>query len=346
MSFLSDIVGLVLTMLFAGFLTGVVLPSLKQTMSNPNEKKFRFSPVLFLLGALAYPLSFGVFAGVMTFLVLARHIRTQEKGGKIVCCACAGLVLTCGALFGGAYGFWDLFLNRYCIYQPFQFVSETCDVQQNLTLPINYQLQGRYLQINQRVIYDTYATPTNASDSIGAGASLAVFGQSNLQRCSAPGAPWTYQDGQSVEMWNPTNSSNLNSGQWIHSADRKIIWQVAEVLPYSTYHVYNCRNEIQYIVTTETDFSTLSMFTIKIHNKNKDLLAMTNQQFTWTSTSFPFTKQDGEVVGTLSQHFCGSLSSVCFTDHWNVNVKKQHKGSLHLFLLFVILGTCIDTFFF
>ena len=318
MSFIGDIFGLLWTMLLAGFLIGCVLPSCLSGGENSRTIVIsNCNPLLFALGALLYPLSFGIFVGAITV-----HVLKGKNAKNKACVGLVGFLLTVGAFAGGAYAVWDLFLNRYCLWEPVTFQSQMCSPGEVFNLPINMQLQQRLLQFNNHVIYDAYETKTNETSAVGIGNPLAVFGQSMLQRCSAPGAPWTYQDGQSVQMWNPENSSNPYSMKWVHSADRRIIWEIAKFLPYSVYDVFNCKNELEYVLHTETDFSTITMFTIKIHDNNNTLLASTNQQFTWTSRSYPFTKPTGEVVGTLTQNYDITTFP---RDHWNINVKKKYK---------------------
>jgi hypothetical protein len=317
MSFVGDIVGLFFVCLFAG----VFVESARMAYNTHLGKPYHFNPLLFVLAALLYPISYGCASIVVAIVIITVQSRKGKSIGALCLFGFLLFLVTAAVFFGGLYGVWDLFFNRYCIWSPIEFTSETCSPQQNFSLPINFQLQARYLQINSRTIYDAYATPTNATDSIGEGPALAVFGQSQWQRCSAPGAPWTYQDGQSVQMWNPINGSDPFSGQWIRSADRTIIWEMAQLLPYSIYHVFNCRNQLQYIVTTQTDFSTISMFDIKIHDKDNNMLASSKQQFSWTSVSMPFTTDNGVLVGTLSQ----TLSMDVWRDHWNVNVRPEHQ---------------------
>ena len=314
-SFIGDIIGLLLTALFGGVAIEVVLIGYNDKVLN---KPYRFNCLRFFLAILLYPISYGCAAIGVAIICWQNRVKAVFKSIGL---ALLLFLFVIAVFFGSFYAVWDLFFNRYCIWQPIEFTSETCSPSQNMTLPLNYQLQGRYLQINNRMIYDAYKTTTNATDSIGTGPSLAVFGQSAWQRCSAPGAPWTYQDGQSVQMWNPINASNPYSGQWVHSADRTIIWEISQFLPYSIYHLFNCKNQLQYIVTTQTDFSTITMFDIKIHDKDNAMLASSKGQFSWTSFSMPFTKTDGELVGTLSQ----TLSFEVLRDHWNVNVKPEHQ---------------------
>jgi hypothetical protein len=316
-SFLGDLISLLFVMSFAAFFTAVISINYNKLFATNSS----FNPVVCIIGAVFFPLTFGFAMIFISYVATKSMIQKRKPHGQICCTGFILFILTVAAFFGGIFGVWDLLFNRYCLWEPIKFTSETCTPLQNITLPINYQLQARYLQVNGRVIYDAYKTPTNSTTSVGEGNSLAVFGQSQWQRCSAPGAPWTYEDGQSVQMWNPVNASNPYSGQWVHSADRKIIWEATQLLPYSVYNVFNCNNDIQYIITTETDFSTISLYDIKIRDKDSNVLAATKQQFAWTSTSFPFTKDDGELVGTLSQ----TISYDVWRDHWNVNVKPEYK---------------------
>ena len=71
------------------------------------------------------------------------------------------------------------------------------------------------------------------------------------------------------------------------------------------------------------------MFTIKIFDSNNTELASTNQQFSWTSQSYPFTKPTGEVVGTLTQNYDMTTFP---RDHWNINVKLKHQNYIKPFV--------------
>ena len=104
MSFVGDAIGLVFTMMLAGFLIGCVLPA---CLSGQNQTTIRLNqsnPLLFAAGALLYPLSFGVFVGALTVHVLRGN--TAKNGA---CVALVGFLLTVGSFAGGAYAVWDFF---------------------------------------------------------------------------------------------------------------------------------------------------------------------------------------------------------------------------------------------